>query len=89
MKQHTPHGKAALECPELQKNCEVTFEVNVFRGTEQGGMEVTECSEFSQDNKSTPCRQDCIHTKEAQHLHEQAIQRHQQELSSIGPNVIG
>jgi len=36
-----------------------------------------------------PCAQDCIHAAEAQSGHDQAVRKHQQDLSTIGPNVIG
>jgi hypothetical protein len=32
MKQHVPQATTSLECPALKKNCEVNFEINVFRG---------------------------------------------------------
>ena len=89
MNSHVPHVKASLECPEQKKNCCVTFEVNVFRGANRGGLEVTDCSEFSHDHDGVLCGQGCIHTAEAQAVHDQAVRKHQQDLSTIGPNVIG
>ena len=89
MKQHVPQATTSLECPALKKNCEVNFEINVFRGAGHGGLEVTGCSEFLNNNNAVTCGQDCIHTQEAEKLHEQEIRKHQDELSKIGPNVIG
>lgn len=89
MKEHVPQATASLECPELKKNREVNFEINVFRGANHGGLEVTSCSEFLHKGNDVTCGKDCIHTQEAEHLHEQAIRKHQDELSQIGPNVIG
>jgi hypothetical protein len=89
MNPHVPQVKASLECPEHKKNCGVTLEVNVIRGANQGGLEVTNCSEFSHGHHGEPCAQDCIHSTEAQSLHDQAVLKHQQDLSTIGPNVIG
>ena len=54
-----------------------------------GGLEVTGCSEFLHNNNAVTCGQDCIHTQDAEQLHEQEIRKHQDELSKIGPNVIG
>ncbi|UCH91465.1 MAG: hypothetical protein JSU60_01745 [Nitrospirota bacterium] len=87
MKQHVPQATTSLECPTLKKKCEVNFEINVFRGTSHGGLEVTGCSESLSSNVT--CGQDCIHTLEAQQLHEQEIRKHQDALSTIGSNVIG
>ncbi len=89
MSHHVPQVKASLECPEHKKNCAVTLEVNVFRGANRGGLEVTDCSEFSHNHNVGPCGQDCIHTTEAESLHDEAVRKHQQELSTIGSNVIG
>ncbi len=89
MNSHVPQAKATLECPERKKNCGVTFEVNVFRGADRGGLEVTDCSELSHDHNGEPCAQECIHATKAQALHDQAVRNHQQNLSTIGSNVIG
>lgn len=89
MKQHVPQGTTLLECPTLKKNCEVTFEVNVFRSLKHGGLEATGCSEFLPNTNSGNCKQKCIHTPAAQQLHQQAIRQHQHELSTIGSNVMG
>lgn len=88
MKEHVPHATISLECPESKKNCEVNFEINVFRGADHGGLEVASCSEFLHD-KAVTCGQDCIHTQKAEQLHGKAIGKHQDELREIGPNVIG
>ena len=89
MKKQVPQATTSLECPALKKNCEVNFEINVFRGANHGGLEVTDCSEFLHNNNAITCGQDCIHTQEAKQIHEQAIGKHQDDLSKIGPNVIG
>jgi hypothetical protein len=89
MRQQEPQDPTSLECPAKKKNCEVNFEVNVFRGASRGGLEVTACSEFLQNKNAVTCGQECIHTPEAQQLHEQEIRKHQDELGKIGPNVIG
>jgi hypothetical protein len=89
MKEHVPQATASLECPALKKNCEVNFELNVFRGANHGGLEVTGCSEFLHKNNAVICGKDCIHTQEAEQLHKKAIGNHQEELSKIGSDVIG
>lgn len=89
MNQHVPQATTSLKCPASKKNCQVTYEVNVFRGASQGGLEATGCSEFLERNNAVTCGQDCIHNPEAQQLHEQAVRTHQDELGAIGSNVIG
>jgi hypothetical protein len=89
MKENVPQTKTNLECPVMKKNCEVNFEVNVFRGVAHGGVEATTCSEFLHNKGVPTCGQECIHTPQAQNIHEQEIRKHQEELSKIGPNVIG
>lgn len=89
MNPHVPQVKVSLQCPEHKKNCGVTFEVNVFRGANKGGLEVTDCSEFSHGHHGEPCEQMCIHSHDAQALHDKAVRNHQQNLSTIGPDVIG
>ncbi len=89
MNSHVPQVKTSLECPEHKKNCDVTVEVNVFRGAIQGGLEIIDCSEFAHDHEGIPCAQGCIHAPEAQSVHDQAVRKHQQDLSTIGPNVMG
>ena len=88
MKSRIPQATALVECPTSKKNCEVTFEVNVFRGANHGGLEVTNCSEPSCQKSPATCGQDCIHTPEALRLHEHAVRTHQEELNAIGTNVI-
>jgi len=89
MNSKVPQSVKKLDCPVLKKECEVNFEVNVFRGADHGGVEATTCSEFL-DNKGVPiCGKDCTHTQEEKIIHEQEVGKHQQELSEIGPNVIG
>jgi hypothetical protein len=89
MKQHVPQATTSLECPVSKQNCKVSYEVNVFRGASRGGLEVTGCSESLPSHNAVTCVQGCIHTLEAQQLHEQEIRKHQDDLSNIGPNVIG
>lgn len=89
MEKHIPQAMTNLECPVMKKKCEVDFEVNVFRGVTQRGVEATSCSEFLHNKGVPTCSQDCIHTPQAQNIHEQEIRKHQQELGKIGPNVIG
>ena len=88
MKKQAPQATTLLECPASKKNCEVSFEVNIFRGVNQGGLEVKACSEFLYNKNGVTCGQDCIDTPEAQVLHEQEIRKHQEELSKIGSNVL-
>ena len=89
MKAQVPQATALLECPASKTNCEVTFEVNVFRDANHGGLEVTGCSEFECNGTPATCRHDCVHTPEALRLHAQELRKHQYELSTIGTNVIG
>jgi hypothetical protein len=89
MKENVPQTKTTLECPVMKKNCEVNFEVNVFRGVAHGGVEATTCSLFLHNKGVPTCGQECIHTSQAQNIHDQEIRKHQEELSKIGPNVIG
>lgn len=89
MKDQVPQATTTVDCPVLKKECEVNFEVNVFRGATHGGMEVTKCSEFLENQGVPTCGQDCRHTAEAKDIHEHAIGKHQEELSQIGTNVIG
>lgn len=89
MNKNVPHTVTTLECPVLKKECEVNFEVNVFRGANHGGVEASTCSEFLHNNGVPTCGQSCTHTPEAQKIHQQEVCKHQKELSEIGPNVIG
>lgn len=89
MKSEVPKVQAELECPELKEKREVDFEINVFRGAEKGGVEVTACSEFLQGKGAITCGQHCIHNKEAHDIHQHEVEKHQHELGKIGPNVIG
>lgn len=89
MKEKAPHSMTNLECPNSKNKCEVNFEVNVFRGVTHGGMEAVTCTEFLHNNGVPTCGQECIHSSEAQHVHEQEVHKHQQELSKIGPDVLG
>lgn len=89
MKPKVPEAHAELECPKLKEKREVDFEINVFRGAEKGGVEVTACSEFLEEKGSVTCGQDCIHTQEAHDVHQREVENHQHELGKIGRNVIG
>ena len=89
MKENIPHTQTSLECPVLKKPCDVNLEINVFRGADHGGIEATSCSEFLHQHGVPTCGQECIHTSEAHKAHEQEVRKHQEELSKIGPDVIG
>ena len=84
-----PHVMTELECPVLKKKEQVEFSVNVFRSPEHRGLDVTKCSEFLDSKGLVTCGKDCIHGPEARELHKQEVQAHRQELSEIGPDVIG
>lgn len=84
-----PHVKADLECPVLKQKREVEMGVNVFRGADHGGLDVTGCSEFLDGAGKPTCGKDCVHTHEAQELHKQQVEMHQNELGKIGRNVVG
>ncbi len=89
MKSEVPEVQAEVICPKLKEMREIDFEINVFRGAENGGVEVTACSEFLQGKGAVTCGQDCIHTQEAHAIHQREVERHQKELGKIGRNVIG
>ncbi len=89
MAKKAPHTQTTLECPVLKKPCDVNLEINVFRGANHGGVEATSCSEFLHQHGAPSCAQECIHTPEAHKAHEKEIRKHQEELSKIGPDVIG
>ena len=89
MEKGMPHLKKEVECPVLKKKEEVGFDVNVFRSPEHGGLNVTECSEFLHGTGMVTCGKDCLHTQEARDLHEQEVQKHQQDLRWVGPDVVG
>jgi hypothetical protein len=89
MDEKVPHTMTTLECPNSKKPCEVNFEINVFRGASHGGVEAITCTEFLHNNGVPTCGQECIHSAQAQHAHDQEIRKHQEELSKIGRNVIG
>ena len=89
MKQEIPEIQTDVPCPNLHQNREVNFEINVFRGAEKGGVEVTSCSEFLHGKGAVTCGQDCIHTHEAHAIHQREVEKHQEELGKIGRNVIG
>ena len=89
MKPHVPEVKTDIECPNLHGKRSVDFEVNVFRGAERGGMEVVGCSEFLEGKEGIACGHDCIHTQEAQAIHQREVEKHQEDLRKIGRDVIG
>ena len=89
MKSEVPEVQVELECPKLKEKCEVDFEINVFRGAEKGGVEVTACSEFLQGKGAVTCGQYCIHNQVAHDIHQHEVEKHQHELGKIGRNVIG
>ena len=89
MKSEVPEAHAEVQCPNLKEKREVDFEINVFRGAEKGGVEVTGCSEFMHGKGAVTCGQDCIHTKAAYDAHQREVEKHQNELGKIGANVIG
>jgi hypothetical protein len=75
-------------CPVLNKLEDIDFEINIFRGLEHG-VKVTACSEFLSGTGQITCGQECVHTPEARARHEMEVRKHQRELATIGPNVIG
>ncbi len=87
MEKRKPHVTREIECPVLHKKEEVGFDVNVFHGAGNGGLEVTFCTEFGPGEVT--CGKDCIHTREAHEIHEKEVRKHQRELKKIGPNVLG
>lgn len=87
MEKRKPHVTAEMECPVLHKKEEVGFDVNVFHGAGEGGLDVTFCTEFGAGEVT--CGKDCIHTQEARELHGKEVRKHQGELKKIGPNVLG
>lgn len=89
MKSEIPEVQSAVQCPNLRETREVDFEINVFRGAENGGVEVTACSEFMDGKGAVTCGQNCIHTQEAHAIHQREVEKHQVELGKIGGNVIG
>ena len=89
MEKGKPHVMTELECPVLKKKEQVEFSVNVFRSPEHRGLDVTECSEFLHAQGLVTCGKDCMHSPEARALHKQAVQAHREELSEIGPDVVG
>lgn len=89
MNPEVPEVQTEVKCPNFKGTREVDFEINVFRGAEKGGVEVTACSEFLQGKGAVTCGQDCIHTQEAHDIHQHEVEKHQHELGKIGRNVIG
>ncbi len=89
MKSEVPEVQTDVQCPNLKETREVGFEINVFRGVEKGGVEVTACSEFMEGKGVVTCGQNCIHTQEAHAIHQREVEKHQNELGKIGGNVIG
>ena len=89
MKSEIPVIHTEVTCLTLDGTREVDFEINVFRGAEKGGVEVTACSEFSHGKGAVTCAQACTHTQIAHDAHQHAVKNHQRELAEIGYNVIG
>jgi hypothetical protein len=86
MEKEKPHVEAEMECPVLHKKEKIGFDVNVLRGPNHGGLDVTTCSEFN--HGEVTCGKYCIHTQEARELHEKEFQKFQRELVKIGLDVI-
>ncbi len=89
MKEGMPVTKAELECPILKQKRDVSFKVNVFRGADHGGLDVSACSEFLENSGQPTCGHDCVHGPTAHDLYEDELRKHRDELGKIGPNVIG
>ena len=89
MDRQAPHVVTDLECPTLKAKRQVEFAVNVFRNADHQGLEVEACSEFLGNQGAGTCGQHCIHTPEARKRHEEEVRKHREELSQIGPNIIG
>lgn len=89
MESQTPQVHTEVECPVLKQKREVNLEINVFRGADRGGVEVTACSEFLHGKGKVSCGQGCTHTDQARDIHATEVAKHQQELGQIGGNVIG
>lgn len=89
MQEGIPVTNAEVECPMLKQRREVRFKVNVFRGPDHGGLDVSTCSEFLAKSGQPSCGHDCVHGPTARDLYEAELRKHREELSKIGPNVIG
>lgn len=89
MKEGMPTSTAEVECPLLKQKRDVSFKVNIFRGPNHGGLDVSACSEFLGQTGQPSCGRGCIHGLSAQELYEAELRKHREELSKIGPNVIG
>ncbi len=84
-----PHVAVELECPVHKELRDVEFDVNVFRRPEHHGLDVTRCSQFLDAAGGPSCGKTCVHHRVARAVHEAELERHRDELSEIGPNVLG
>jgi hypothetical protein len=89
MEMGKPHVVTDLECPVHKAQRQVEFDVNVFRGMNQKGLDVTACSEFLASQGGVTCGKMCVHTDEARCLYEKETEKHRDELAKIGKNVLG
>ena len=77
MDEEVPEIITELECPVLKKQVEVYLDIYPFRRGDHGGIDVTHCSEFLQQNGIPSCGKDCMYTEEAQDIHRQEVYKHQ------------
>lgn len=89
MNEGMPIHTAEVECPLLKQKRDVSFKVNVFRGPDHGGLDVSACSDFLEKSGQPNCGHGCVHGSTAHELYEAELKKHREELSKIGPNVIG
>lgn len=89
MQEAMPVTNAEVECPILKQKRDVRFKVNVFRGPNHGGIDVSACSEFLARSGQPDCGHDCVHGPTAHDLYEAELRKHREALSKIGRNVIG
>jgi hypothetical protein len=84
-----PHIVTDLECPFHKELHHVEFGVNVFRGMNHEGLDVTACSQFLASQGAVTCGKMCVHTDEARSLYEHEAEKHRDDLAKIGRNVLG
>lgn len=89
MSDRVPGMTTEVECPILKQKRDVSFKVNVFRGPDHGGLDVSACSEFLENSGQPTCGHDCVHGPTAHGRYEDELRKHREELGKIGPNVIG